>query len=309
MVMRMLSEDVKILEVILFVENKPLSLETLRKMSRLKEDRILAALSAIKEEYDKDYHGICLENSDEGYVLSPKKSMHESLRKTYGRKVDSRLTRAAVETLCLVAYKYGITRREIDDIRGVSSENVIKLLKERGLIKIVGRKKDEIGNPIMYGTTEKFLYEFNLSSIADLPQLSGVESDKYEEKDEQGNVLSGYVIKKRMKEEFLAAANAKRASRQKAADDIQSGKSEEVIIFKDDLDNPPEMKSEPEKDEPKKVETEEAESKNVEPEMVESESTDDEVDDIQAESIEPDSSEMNSSDTKKSDDDDSGMLF
>ena len=265
-------EGVKILGVILFVENRPLSLETLKKMSRLKEDRILAALSAIKEEYDKDYHGICLENDDEGYILSPKKSMHESLRKTYGRKMDSRLTRAAVETLCLIAYNQGITRRLIDDIRGVSSENVIRLLKDRGLIKIIGRDNQQLGNPLKFGTTEKFLYEFNLSSIADLPQLGGVESDKYEEKDEQGNVLSGYVIKKRMKEQFLAAANAKRASRQKAADDIESGKSEEIIVFKDDL---PETKPEPKVESETNPEPKSEPETETKPERVESESTDD----------------------------------
>ena len=288
----MLIEDVKVLEIILFVENKPLSFRDLVRMSRMNETRVLAALAALKEEYDKDYHGICLERTveeipltasassadmasdgeqtasqepvdsgataeasaeteaestapsadapavsnrvEESFALVPKRSMHERLKRTYGRKVDSRLTRAAVETLCLVAYTYGITRREIDNIRGVSSENVIKYLKDRKFIKVVGRKKDLPGNPKMYGTTEKFLYEFNLSSIADLPQLTDVDSVKYEEKDDEGHVLSGRIIKKRMKDEFVASVNAKKASRDKAVKDFESGKTEDVVIFQDD---------------------------------------------------------------------------
>ena len=87
---------------------------------------------------------------------------------TAGRPV--RLSRAQVETLAIVAYRQPITRPEIDDIRGVDSGATLKLLLERDLVRILG-KKDEPGRPILYGTTTQFLEFFGLKSLKDLPTL------------------------------------------------------------------------------------------------------------------------------------------
>ena len=202
-----LSDNAKIIEVILFVENQPLSSEKLARMSKIKEEKVLEALSQLKAKYDEG-HGLCLETSEEGYSFTARPELFDKLRKTYGKRVNTRLTRAALETLAIIAYSQPISRPSIDDIRGVSSEGIIKILRERELIKVVGRgsvgNEDKApGNPCLYGTTKKFLYEFNLNSIQDLPKMNPQDSERYEEKDSSGNVLHGNsrLIKKHKKAE------------------------------------------------------------------------------------------------------------
>src|SRR5690606_36991221 len=86
------------------------------------------------------------------------------------RVKPQRLTRAAVETLAIIAYRQPVTRPEIEDIRGVDSGAVLKALLDRKLIKIMG-KKDEVGWPILYGTTREFLEFFALKDLSALPTL------------------------------------------------------------------------------------------------------------------------------------------
>ena len=88
-----------------------------------------------------------------------------------------------MEALSIIAYAQPITRREVENIRGVASDNIIRLLKERDYIKVVGRK-DIPGHPSLYGTTRKFLFEFNLPSIAALPQMSDLDRTRFS-KDEE----------------------------------------------------------------------------------------------------------------------------
>ena len=101
------------------------------------------------------------------------------LKERYGKKNEGKLSRAAMETLSIIAYSQPITRGEIEAIRGVSADNMIRLLAERNLIKEVG-KKDIPGKPSQYGTTKDFLKFFRLNSIADLPKLDETESERFE---------------------------------------------------------------------------------------------------------------------------------
>ena len=105
--------------------------------------------------------------------------LYDDLRQTYGKKVDKRLSRAALETLSIVAYSQPITRKEIDNIRGVTSDTIVRLLRDREYIKIVGRK-DVQGHPCLYGTSRKFLFEFGLQSISDLPKLSDIDRMRFD---------------------------------------------------------------------------------------------------------------------------------
>jgi segregation and condensation protein B len=84
-----------------------------------------------------------------------------------------------METLSIIAYSQPITRAEIEAIRGVSADNMIRLLAERNLIKEVG-KKDAPGKPVQFGTTKEFLKFFRLNSISDLPKLEETESERFE---------------------------------------------------------------------------------------------------------------------------------
>jgi segregation and condensation protein B len=114
-----------------------------------------------------------------GVILSPKKDLWDMLRDRYGRKNEAKLSRAAMETLAIIAYSQPITRAEIKDIRGADPDNMIRILSEKNLVKEAGRK-DIPGKPVQYGTTKEFLQFFRLSSIAELPKLSDSEADKFE---------------------------------------------------------------------------------------------------------------------------------
>jgi segregation and condensation protein B len=114
-----------------------------------------------------------------GIMISPKREYWDNLKERYGKKNESKLSKAALETLSIVAYSQPITRAEIESIRGVSADNMIRLLLEKNLIREVG-KKDIPGKPVQYGTTREFLKFFRLESIADLPKLSESETDRFE---------------------------------------------------------------------------------------------------------------------------------
>ena len=114
-----------------------------------------------------------------GWTLVPKTEYWEQLKERYGEKNSGKLSKSAIETLSIIAYSQPVTRGEIESIRGVSADNMIRLLIERNLIKEVGRK-DVPGRPIQFGTTKEFLKFFHLNSIADLPKLDENEEERFE---------------------------------------------------------------------------------------------------------------------------------
>lgn len=175
----LLSTEARLVEVILFLENEPVSLQKLSKMTSLDESKIEKAVQEIREHYQQHLHGLYLAESQGSYQFLPSGDLHDSLRSCYGKRVDRRLSRAALETLSIVAYSQPITRREIDNIRGVASDTIIRLLRDREYIKVVGRK-DVPGHPCLYGTSRKFLFEFNLTSISALPKLSDIDRQRFE---------------------------------------------------------------------------------------------------------------------------------
>jgi len=184
----LLSTEARLVEVILFLENEPVSLERLSKMTSLTEEETRNALTEMQEHYRDYLHGMDLVESQGAFQFLPSSDLHDKLRSCYGKRVDRRLSRAAMETLSIIAYSQPITRREIDNIRGVSSDTIIRLLRDREYIKVVGRK-DVPGHPCLYGTSRKFLFEFNLASISALPKLSDIdrlrfEQERVEEKEE-----------------------------------------------------------------------------------------------------------------------------
>ena len=114
-----------------------------------------------------------------GWCITPKKEYWEVLKEFYGSKRDGKLSKSAMETLSIIAYSQPITRAEIESLRGVGVDNMIRLLIERNLIKEVGRK-DAPGRPTQFGTTKEFLKLFRLNSIAELPKLDENEEERFE---------------------------------------------------------------------------------------------------------------------------------
>ncbi len=174
-----LSKEMALLEAILYLESDPLSLEALSDISGLSEDIVKVAMDKLKEEHERGSSGLSVVMQAGGFVMLPKKELWDELKRKYGKKNEQRLSKAAMETLSIVAYSQPVTRVDIEAIRGVSADNMIRLLLEKNLIKEVG-KKDIPGKPSMFGTTKEFLKMFNLNSISDLPKLSEEEKERFE---------------------------------------------------------------------------------------------------------------------------------
>ena len=178
-----LSLDARIVEVILFLENEPVSADRLGRLTGLSPEKVQAALKELEAFWKIHMHGLELVESNGSYGFLPASDLHDRLRDCYGRKVDRRLSKAALETLSIIAYAQPVTRRDIENIRGVASDTIVRLLRDREYIRVVGRK-DVPGHPSLYGTTKKFLFEFNLPSISALPKLSEIDQVRFTSEEE-----------------------------------------------------------------------------------------------------------------------------
>ena len=174
-----LKTETALIEAILYLEGEPLDEAALARISGLSRDVTEKALEKLSARFAEASSGLELSRIDGGLVVSPKKDYWERLRERYGKKNESRLSRAARETLSIIAYSQPITRAEVEAIRGVQTDNMIRMLIEKNLIKEMG-KKDLPGKPVQYGTTREFLKLYRLGSIADLPKLSESEADRFE---------------------------------------------------------------------------------------------------------------------------------
>lgn len=174
-----LTNEVALLETVLFLESEPQSSEKLAKITQLSLEIVNECINRLSDKYSSPDSGIELSQIIGGWVLTPKKEYFDLVKERYGKKNEGRLSKAAIETLSIIAYSQPITRAEIESIRHVNVDNMMRLLIERKFIKEVG-KKDIPGKPVMYGTTKEFLEFFHLQSIADLPQLDEKESERFE---------------------------------------------------------------------------------------------------------------------------------
>ncbi|MBF9016076.1 MULTISPECIES: SMC-Scp complex subunit ScpB [unclassified Oceanispirochaeta] len=174
-----LIQERSIVEAALFLESDPVTIEHLIKVTGLSRDVLKEVMDELKDHYAGEEHGIVINEVQGGYVLAAKEALWDNLKEYYGKKNEDKLSRAAMETLSIIAYSQPLTKAEIENIRGVSSDGMIRLLVKRGLIREVG-KKDVPGKPLQYGTSKEFLKLFRLKSISDLPKLDEVEQKRFE---------------------------------------------------------------------------------------------------------------------------------
>jgi segregation and condensation protein B len=184
------TREAALIEAILYFEADPVDEGALARISGLSRDRVRAALEALEERYGREESALELSRIGGGIVVSPKKEYRENLKDRYGRKNESRLSRAAMETLSIIAWQQPVTRSEVEGIRGVQADGMIHLLLEKGLVREVG-KKDVPGKPVQYGTTGEFLRVFRLNSIADLPKLNDSDRDRFEKETEEQDRHTG----------------------------------------------------------------------------------------------------------------------
>jgi segregation and condensation protein B len=159
---------IQVLEALFFAAEKPLDLAALEETTQFAKELISGAIAELQKRYAQG-SGVQLLDLGGRWQLRTDPQVGAYVRRMLQVK-PMRLTRAALETLAIVAYRQPITRPEIEDLRGVDCGAVTKALLERKLVRILG-KKDEPGRPLLYGTSKEFLELFNLRDLTQLPTL------------------------------------------------------------------------------------------------------------------------------------------
>ncbi len=179
------SEFKQIVETLLFITDRPL------KPSRITDvidgvdaRRVREMILEIKDDYIRRNSAVQVVELGGGFQMSTKPEYGRWVRRLYNEKMTAKLSNAALETLAIVAYKQPITRAEMEAIRGVDVAGPLERLLERSLVRVVG-KKDTVGRPMVYGTTDEFLRMFGLNKISDLPDLQVFAAKSLREKQEE----------------------------------------------------------------------------------------------------------------------------
>jgi len=170
-----------ILEALLFISGDPVSIDTLKDIIDVEKPRIEALLRELMGEYSLRNSGILIVEVAGGFQMVTNPAHASWVKRLMATAIPTRLSNQSLETLSIIAYRQPITKAEIEAIRGVNSDGVIKTLLDRRLIRILGRKEAP-GRPLMYGTTREFLQCFGLKDLSELPTLR-----EYQEIEEVGN--------------------------------------------------------------------------------------------------------------------------
>ncbi len=159
------------IEALLFVSERPLSLDQLRSILKTVGGmEIKVAIRDLQQDYETRSAGLTILELAGGYQMLSNSIYATYIKDFFKTKHKERLSKPALESLAIIAYKQPVTRADIEIIRGVNSDGVAGSLLSKDLIKVVGRK-DVPGKPFMYGTTKQFLQYFGLKSLSDLPKL------------------------------------------------------------------------------------------------------------------------------------------
>ena len=168
-------EDIKnIIESLLFVAEEPLTLDRFKQiLTQAETKQIRNALDEISTEYKERNGGFYLHEVAGGYQVRTRPEYTPWIKRLIQPK-PFRLSKAALETLAIVAYKQPVIRSDVEQVRGVDCGGVLRVLLERGFIRILGRKEIP-GRPLIYGTTRRFLEVFDLKTLKDLPTPKEIE--------------------------------------------------------------------------------------------------------------------------------------
>ena len=162
-----LKEIAKIIEGVLFVSGEGVEIDEFKTRFDINDREFNKCLDILKEKYDEK-SGINVIQYKKKVQLCSNPEIADNIAEILNPIRERSLTKAAMETVAIIAYKQPVTRLEIENIRGSSSDYAIQLLQSNNLIEVVGRK-DTVGKPLLFGTTESFLKRFELESIENLP--------------------------------------------------------------------------------------------------------------------------------------------
>lgn len=157
------------LEVLLFMARNPLPIEDLAQYLNVEVPIVTEALDLVINHYKDPQYGIQVINVSNGYQFATKPQYAKTLELYINAPQEFSLSTAGLETLVIIAYRQPISKAEIEAIRGVNSDGIIKSLMDRGLVEEKGRA-DTLGRPMLYGTTDLFLKHFGLKDLSELPQ-------------------------------------------------------------------------------------------------------------------------------------------
>jgi len=172
-------EEVKnIIETLLFISSEPLKVERISEIVEEDKEIVKGIIAGLIQRYSTS--PLEIKEIAGGYLMTTRARYASWVKKLYQGKITLKLSQAALETLSIVAYKQPISRTEIEEIRGVEVTGVLETLLEKNLIRVCGRKEG-VGRPLLYGTTDKFLRYFGLKSLVELPPLEEFVSQAPEE--------------------------------------------------------------------------------------------------------------------------------
>lgn len=177
-------EAKQIIENLLFITDRPLKPSRIAEVvEHISSKRVLEIIQELAKEYEDTGRAVRILEIGGGYQMCTKPEYGRWVRKLYNEKMTTRLSNAALETLAIIAYKQPVTRAEMEMIRGVDVAAPLERLLERGLVRVLG-KRDTIGRPMVYGTTDEFLRLFGLNKISELPDLQVFAAKQVQEKQE-----------------------------------------------------------------------------------------------------------------------------
>jgi segregation and condensation protein B len=171
--------DTRSLEALFFVSDEPLAASVLAQTLELDRRTVEAMCDRLAKELDDRASGLVLRNVAGGWRLFTHPDAAPVVERFVLSSRQARLTKAALETLAIVAYKQPVTRHQVNGVRGVNSDGVLRALVDRGLIEEAGREETP-GRPVLYATTPQFLERLGLPSLAALPSLApllGMDAD------------------------------------------------------------------------------------------------------------------------------------
>jgi segregation and condensation protein B len=168
----MADDNVKaVIEALIFTSERPIAIDQIKDvLDSLEPSEIRAFIEQMKLEYEQSNRGIRIVEVAGGFQMITPSMLAPFLRKLYKQRRVERLSKPALETLAIIAYKQPVSKLEIETLRNVNVDGVMESLLEKGLIRITGRKKAP-GRPFVFGTTRQFLEYFGLKSLEELPKL------------------------------------------------------------------------------------------------------------------------------------------
>jgi segregation and condensation protein B len=173
------AEHLRALEAVLFVSDEPVSSALIAQALEIERSAVDRLCEELAASYEERHAGLVLRNVAGGWRLTTHPDAAPTVEQFVLASRHSRLTRAALETLAIVAYKQPVTRHQVSAIRGVNSDGVLRALVDRGLVDEVGREEGP-GRPLLYGTSPTFLERLGLPSLSSLPPLAPLLSEEAE---------------------------------------------------------------------------------------------------------------------------------